>query len=112
MTYSIEHKPQAEDDLAEIYGYFSRFYASTPKKFFKEYFSELDTLSFFPEMHKKWYVNTDYHVFYIRYYAVLHTVDHDSQTVWIHRIINAKRKLSPNIELMEEQAPYGAETAK
>jgi plasmid stabilization system protein ParE len=98
--------PRAEVDLDEILRYFSRFYASTPLKFLKEYNSELDILSFFPEMHKKWDVNNDYHVFYVRYYAVLHTIDHDTQTVWIHRIINAKRKLSPNIEVMEEQTPY------
>jgi plasmid stabilization system protein ParE len=112
MTYLIEYMPKAEEDLDEILAYFSRFYASTPKKFLKEYHKELDLLSYFPEMYRPWDVNTDYRVFYVRYYAVFYTVDHESETIWIQRIINGKRNLVPNIEVMEERAPYGGEAVK
>jgi len=112
MRYLIEHMPQAYVDLDDVLAYFSRFYPSTPKKFLDEYLEELDLLSYFPEMHKKWWGDADYHVFYVRYYGVFYKVDHDSQTVWIHRIINARRDFISDIEVMEELAQYGMESVK
>jgi hypothetical protein len=46
--FNVELMPRASLDVALIKAYLSQFYASTPKKFMKEFQSAVDSLSFSP----------------------------------------------------------------
>ncbi|MDR2578992.1 MAG: type II toxin-antitoxin system RelE/ParE family toxin [Chitinispirillales bacterium] len=107
MTYyKIKQLPKAIYDSLEIYEYLSQFYVSTPKKFLNEFHGKLKKLSFSPEIYKKWPDNPIYRMFNVRRYLVFYKVDHDTKTIFIHRILNGMRDFMADIELMEKQEFY------
>jgi plasmid stabilization system protein ParE len=105
--FKVELRSKAKRDIAMIQAYLSQFYASTPKKFMKEFEEGLKFLSFSP-WNMRWNGNSDYRRIYIRRYAVIYRIDEDTNTVRIHRVLHGMRNFTQDsdIELMEKRAEY------
>ena len=107
MKFKIVIRPRAKRDLAEIKEYLSHFFASTPKKFMKEFDEARDGLSFSP-WNVRWRWDRSYRCVLVQKYAVIYRVDEKANIVYIHRVLHGSRNFrrGVDVEVMEERAEY------
>ena len=90
MSYKIEFLPIACEDLEEIDNHLSRFYDSTPDKFFHSFHRKLALLKDNPRMYSEWEDDRSMRRFVIGNYLAFYRVSDEMQTVTILRVIEGR----------------------
>ena len=91
MKYKVTFLPGAYHNLREIDDYLSRFYPSTPAKFFKELDKKLMLLEDCPYIGALYMPNPKYRRVIVGDYLTFYTVDDEKRLIEVHRVLHAKQ---------------------
>lgn len=93
MGYEIWYLPLAHEDIQEIDGYLSGFYASTAPRVMKELHSAISKLAEMPRLHEKYHADPYYRKVVVDCYLVFYHVDDKKRRVEIHRVLHGARNI-------------------
>jgi len=97
MKYRIVYLPQTVTDRAEIRDYLSKFYPSTPKRFFALLKKNISRLKTYPHSCPVYEDDPDYRKLVVGEYLVFYIVDDHAKIVEIHGIFHGSRDISQHL---------------
>ena len=94
MEFKVEFLPGADRNLITIDEYLSKFYPSTPVKFFSELDKKLQLLREQPYMCPKYLHNDKYRRLIVGDYLLFYIVNDEEQEIVIHRILHGSQDIT------------------